>query len=281
MKLSRTSQANRSRAASVAFSVIEIMLAVSLLAVIIVGLLAMFYQVQRAFRLGTAQVDVMEAGRATMSVLTRDLRGATATRFDFVTNMAIVPSPPGSFNTMNLPSGNQRTNYLRDLFFLSKIDNDQYVFTSYRISNAVSGVGTLYRFDTSPMLVDPSPALARQMIANTNRFMAEARPDREVSSFHQVVDGVLNLTATAYDLRGDIDYTNAFAAAPYSFAYTGAALPAFIDLELVVLEPGAVEKYRARAEVNPVNAQNFLAQQVGRAHVFRQRVAIGSTNYFN
>ena len=46
-----------------AFSLIEVMVAVSLLSFIIVGLLAMFFQVQRAFRAGTAQADIMEGRR--------------------------------------------------------------------------------------------------------------------------------------------------------------------------------------------------------------------------
>ena len=61
-----------------AFSLIEVMVAVSLLSFIIVGLLAMFFQVQRAFRAGTAQADIMEGGRATMGLIVRDLQEMTA-----------------------------------------------------------------------------------------------------------------------------------------------------------------------------------------------------------
>src|SRR5436190_8356573 len=76
-----------------AFSVIEMMVAVSLLAVIIVGLLAMFYQVQRAFRAGTAQVDVMEGGRAGMLELTRELQQMSPTYFDGATNFQVTLAP--------------------------------------------------------------------------------------------------------------------------------------------------------------------------------------------
>ena len=72
-----------------AFSLIEIMVAVSLLAVIIVGLLAMFYQVQRAFRAGTAQSDIMEGGRATMSLIVRDLQDMAPSNLQFATNCII------------------------------------------------------------------------------------------------------------------------------------------------------------------------------------------------
>src|SRR5436309_8858412 len=42
------------------FSLLEMMVAVTLLAIIIVGLLSMFYQTQRAFRQGSTQSDVLE-----------------------------------------------------------------------------------------------------------------------------------------------------------------------------------------------------------------------------
>ena len=111
-----------------AFSMIEIMVAVSLLAVIIVGLLAAFYQVQRAFRIGTAQVDILESGRATMSILSRELQGMAPTHTDTAMNFLVMPSEPtlrspDAFTPQKLPSNAVRENYLRDICFLSK-END-------------------------------------------------------------------------------------------------------------------------------------------------------------
>ena len=85
---SSTSSHNFSRA----FSLIEIMVAVSLLSFIIVGLLAMFFQVQRVFRAGTAQADIMEGGRATMNLIVRDLQEMTASGVDLVTNCLVTAS---------------------------------------------------------------------------------------------------------------------------------------------------------------------------------------------
>ena len=62
-----------------AFSLLELMVSVAILAIIIVGLLAMFNQVHRAFRSGTAQVDVMEGGRAASGVIVRELQELAAT----------------------------------------------------------------------------------------------------------------------------------------------------------------------------------------------------------
>src|SRR5947207_12610645 len=65
----RTSDFEFRSPGSPGFSLIEIMVTVSLLTFIILGLLLMFNQTQRAFRTGMTQTDVLEAGRATMDML--------------------------------------------------------------------------------------------------------------------------------------------------------------------------------------------------------------------
>src|SRR6185295_14642440 len=56
-----------------AFSLIEIMVVMGLLVVIILGLLLMFNQTQRAFRAGMTQVDVLENGRTATEMIAREL----------------------------------------------------------------------------------------------------------------------------------------------------------------------------------------------------------------
>ena len=73
-----------------AFSLVEVMVAVGLLAFIIVGLLAMFYQTQRAFRSSATQTDVLEAGRAAMQIIRQDLQDMHAAGHPFVTNFLMV-----------------------------------------------------------------------------------------------------------------------------------------------------------------------------------------------
>jgi len=264
------------------------MLAVSLLALIIVGLLAMFYQVQRAFRLGTAQADVMEGGRATMSLVMRGLMEMaptqiTDTQVQPVTNCLIVPSEwqqlasPDASTVQLLPSQAARLNYLRDLCYISRVGDDWYA-TAYRISNAVSGVGTLYRM-VEHWTNNSNPELTiSDVLVPLSHLMVTSRVDHP--SFHQVVDGVVHFSPLPCNRFGQAaaTVTNAFRlpgqAATDSYAFTNTMLPAYIDLELAVLEPGAVEKFRARASIDPARATNFLATQIGRTHVFRQRVAI-------
>ena len=62
------------------FSLVEILVVVGLLSIIILGLVAMFSQTQRAFRLGLTQVDVLESGRAVTDMMTRELSQMTPSR---------------------------------------------------------------------------------------------------------------------------------------------------------------------------------------------------------
>src|SRR5688572_16391406 len=84
-----------------AFSLIEIMLAVALMTIIMLGLLAMFYQTQRAMRIGTAQVDVMSTGDAVMQMIARELKETTAGNVDSVnlvtTNRYVTIEMPRAF----------------------------------------------------------------------------------------------------------------------------------------------------------------------------------------
>src|SRR5262245_14906486 len=56
-----------------AFSLIEMLVVTVLLAVIILGLVAMFDQVKRAFTTSVTQVDMMEGGRMAMDLITREV----------------------------------------------------------------------------------------------------------------------------------------------------------------------------------------------------------------
>ena len=281
--------ATRSDSTRRAFSLIEIMVAVSLLSFIIIGLLAMFFQVQRAFRAGTAQADIMEGGRATMNLLVRDLQEMTACDYEFVTNCVVVPSMGATGAFQDIPTGSQRTNFFQDIALLSRF-NDEWIGTTYRVSNAVSGVGVLYRFVTNRF---------RETLP-TNNFAAIAEVSDSVSfvtplgdsRFTRVLDGVVGLTITALDTNGQVYFNNDPTQAPAAtdsrgytnanihiiqpdfFGFRSNALPAYLDIELAILEPSTLAKFRAREDIGLPQANEYLQRQVGRTHVFRQRVAI-------
>ena len=250
------------------------MVAVALLALIIVGLLAMFYQVQRAFRSGTAQVDVMENGRATTSLIVREAQEAAAAQLEPITNMAVVvpvlndqsAPAPATASQQALPGGDTRQNILRDFFFVSRM-NDEWIGTAYRISNAVSGVGTLYR------LVERQNTNNPWFLASN---LARATPYNN-PNFRRVMDGVVHFTVDLYDTHGFYFTNNAFIAAlapPLVYAVTNEVMPAYIDVELAVLEPTPLGKFRYRYDANQAEAATYLGKQAARTHVFRQRVPI-------
>ena len=272
------------RRASAAFSLLEVMVAVALLAVIIVGLLAMFYQVQRAFRAGTSQGDLMEHGRTVLNLFARELQEAAASRFpgpntgdrSIVTNLAVVPSvsPAGAAllsatSFQELSNSEQRENFLKDIFFLSR-QNDDWIFTAYRLSNAVSGVGTLYRLVARDTTNNP---------AFLSGALSTATPYNN-TNFHRLVDGVVHFYVEAYDHKGLI-MTNAWTTAfPGNYGFTNEVMPAYLDIELGVLEPSTFERFKARAESDPdqvtfstVKGQ-YLSKKAGRVQLFRQRVPL-------
>jgi hypothetical protein len=260
--------------------VLEIMVAVALLAVIIVGLLAMFYQVQRAFRAGTAQVDVMEGGRAAISIITREMQEVAAAGLPDVVNLAIVPAAGGSDTLQSLISGESQTNYLHDFAFLQR-RNDEWTGVAYRFTNAASGVGALVRYSWS-WTNDSNPFLNNTIMSNMSKVVFSPPGPADYGS--QVLDGVVHFKVEAFDANGisyltysDINdglLTFNFRNDVYAFLSTN--LPAYLDLELRVLEPATLAKFRVREQSNPADRLPYLSRQIGRTHVFRQRIPVRS-----
>src|SRR4051812_33254565 len=156
------------------------MVAVAILAVIIVGLLAMFYQTQRAFRTGMAQVDVLEGGRAAMELITRDLQEATASLEVPATNFFLDLASGYMTLPLALPANETTNIFVEDVAFLRR-ENDQWTGESLRVDNAAAGVGTLYRiqFPTN-----------RSQITAVSKLMLTATPAD--APFQRVVDGVVH-----------------------------------------------------------------------------------------
>src|SRR5262245_60876643 len=76
------------------FSLIEILVTVALLAFIILGLLGMFIQTQKAFRGSMKQTDVLGSGRAVMDMITRELAQMTPSQMGRTINFS-ADVPPG------------------------------------------------------------------------------------------------------------------------------------------------------------------------------------------
>src|SRR5262249_33634975 len=124
---------------------------------IILGLLAMFIQTQKAFRGSMKQTDVLGAGRVIMDMLTRELSQMAPSQMARTTNFfaevqdKTFASPPlrqGLPGTHIAPGvQDTRVNVVQRFFFLSLVNQD-FVGTGYVVvpGDFNNGLGTLYRW---------------------------------------------------------------------------------------------------------------------------------------
>lgn len=265
----------RPRRRSRALTLLEIMVTITLMTVIVLGLYAMFDQTQNALREGTTQVDVLENSRAVAEIQLREFEQARATGLAGATNFWIDFSPTAVPMTNVLIDGSVRTTAMHQVFFLTrKADWRAIAYIvgfppSGRVEDAVlftNGVGALYRFETNAGPLDVE-------LQGTNLFLAytACRDDPVCASnnFHLVAQGVVSFSVSAFNSSGALLCTN------LPCAFTNAELPAWLEVELGVLEPHVLEQARALAFTNnPGLSRSFLTNQTGRLHMFRQRIPI-------
>ncbi len=294
------------------------MVTVGLMTFIILGLLLMFNQTQRAFRMGMTQTDVLEAGRATLDLIGRELEQMSPSQApDYIdlsgvvrraTNFFVEPSinyPPAvspyTFSwadpfTQDLLGNNpQRTNLMQRFFFLSKVNQD-WIGTGYEVfpDDSYRCVGTLYRFSATN---NPRG----NFIGLSQLFLTTAS-----SNMSRIADGIVHMRLRAFANNGYLittnnftgtnasylnrisgPYTNVVEAVAYnSKAYGGSAAdlrqascyfmgnaaPGYVELELGILEPQILQKYRSIGDIGPARA--FLSNHVANVHIFRQRIPI-------
>jgi type II secretory pathway pseudopilin PulG len=274
-----------------AFSLVEILVVVSLLSLIVLALMAVFSTTQRAFRAAATQSDVLEGSRAAVELMTADLRGTApsygayysgAVNF-LVTNNANYSQPL----VQSLPpnTGQNRSNLLQQVFILQH-ENNRWWGVAYAVSlNSSGNLYSLYRLQYPPPginVTDPSTLFTNQVFQN---FYFNP-----TNGGSRLIDGVVHFVVRAYDPNG-IWIPNGFAVGqtnslkqtwffPFSlvggeagFAMYSNNVPAAVELDLGVME----DRTLARAESLSQNltAQgNYLSQQSGAVHVFRQRVSI-------
>src|SRR2546430_11895930 len=80
-------------ARSRAFTIVELLVAISVLTLIVLALYGLFDQVQRALRGNVAQVDVLEGGRSAMQLMAGELEQMEAGSLPASTNLNIALPP--------------------------------------------------------------------------------------------------------------------------------------------------------------------------------------------
>jgi len=285
-----------------AFTLVEILVVVVLLSFIVLALMAVFSGTQAAFRSSVTQSDVLESGRSVMGLVKSDLEaiapsfGATngAVNFSVTNNFWQYQSnndPLVQTLTGTVGPTSQRTNVLESFFILTR-QNTTWTGVGYVVDTASTKyLNPLYRFSlsTNVMAVSPAELYARfatnaiSPISPTNPLMSH------------LVDGVVHLTVRAFDINGrwvtnvinfynpgqpnNTVVRNTWFSPPtlgevgfYMFSNT---LPASVEIELGVLEDRPLQRAESLPDGAPLwTRSNYLAQQVGKVHLFRQRVPI-------
>ena len=294
-----------------AFTLIEILVVVVLMSFIILALMAVFNGTQTAFRASMTQSDVLEGGRSASSMIKSDLE-AMAPSFG-PSNLVNQPSLaangysyiPVNFQVTVIASGTntplrqslvgssspnlQRTNVLESFFILSR-QNLTWTGVGYVVDIASTKYfNPLYRFSANLNVAVPNAPvlLYSNYLANTVLPISPTN-----TSMSHLMDGVVDLRVRAFDPGGHwmtnlyLYYgTNASLVATnrnvwyyppqwgevgfYMFSNT---VPASAEINLGVLEDRVIQ--RAQSIGDPVAQSNYLAQQAGKVHVFRQRAWI-------
>lgn len=261
-----------------AFSLIEVMVSMTLLALIVTGLLVVFNHTSRALRAAHNTTDVFEGARAVVNTVTRDFSVIAAGGRDIDVNFAAVTVTNLSFN--NPITSTQETVLVQDVFFITR-RNDEWTAEGYFVEDRGYGVGTLYRFTAQTNGPYPDARWFNYFVGNAGRTPG-------LTNVHRISDGVIHFHVEAFDARGrpypiddptttehGVTYVGPFPY--YRMMFASNALPAFVEVQIGIMEPEALRKFNAiSASVgnNQAPAQAFLSQQIGKLHMFRQRVPI-------
>jgi type II secretory pathway component PulJ len=280
-----------------AFTLIEILVVVVLMALIVLALMAVFSSTQAAFRASITQTDVLEGGRAAMGMLKSDLESMTpslgvsngangAVNFCVITNQYQYQSNSAPLVQSLTGSGSQRTNVLQKFFILTR-QNTTWTGTGYIVdTTATNYFNPLYRFTaTANVSARNMPwGLYTNFLANTVLPVSATN-----ANLSHLMDGVVHLTVRAYDPNGYwMTNTSNFVGGRFvtnqnvrfippvlgevGFYMFSNTLPASVEIQLGLLEDRTLQ----RAESIPVAnvRSSYLAQHAGQVHLFRQRFPI-------
>lgn len=274
MRLSTASLMSR-RCRQRAVTLLELMVAMSVLTFIILGLYSMFNRTQQAFLDSMTQVEVHEPARAVMDMLTRDLEQMKASDLVDRTNLYISPiyyngQPISQFVQTASDGRTLFTNAADEFFFLTKTSYWSGIAYFLRVPSTNAGdvmlytnmgIGSLMRFQTNVS------DYYHSSVNLLDTYLTNTTIDAQL-----VTDGVMHLELRAYDKNGNYVDTS-------GYSFTNTDLPAYLELEFAVLEPKTL--LQARSILNAAAQRQFLQETTNRAsavHLFRQRIEVRSVN---
>ena len=274
--------ANRKSQIANGFTLVEVLVVMVLLSLIVLALMAVFSSTQNAFRASVTQEGVFEGASAAMDLVVQDLKGMSPSfgaSNGAVNFYAAVTNSPGPLVQALVASGQSRTNILEKIFILSR-NNQTWTGVGYVVDTASATlINPLYRFSVSTNVAAGPAALLNIFITNSTASMSH------------LLDGVVDFRVRAFDMNGlwmqNVGariYTNAnnvlflSSGSGSGFGETGFkmfsnTLPASVEIEMATLEDRTLQRASTWPD-NSIAQSNYLAQQSGKVHVFRQRVSI-------
>lgn len=186
-------------------------------------------------------------------------------------------------------SATRRTNVLQKFFLLTR-QNTTWTGVGYVVDTASTNYfNPLYRFTMTTNLSAPNAPRVLYTTFLTNSVLPVSPTNASLS---HLLDGVMHLTVRACDPNGywmtntievyggrRVTNRNVWFWVPgwgevscYMFSNT---LPASVGLELGVLEDRTIQRALSLPDAAPAwTRSNYLAQQAGKVHLFRQRIPI-------
>lgn len=254
-------------------TLLEILVSMSILIIIVFGLMATFNQTQKIFRSSLTNVDVLEGGRSAIDMISRDLEQMTAANNANLTNVYLKTNVFGSFN---FPiSGSLRSNSLQQIYFLSHPADWQGVGFRVLDTNSptpdLASVGTLYRFAVSQ---------SQDSLTNFFKVYNNVLPVTLITnrSMNRIIDGVIHFSMKFYDSSG-VEIMSGTNLKPQirfglnqDVSFSGMETPAYIELELGIIEPPLLEQIKSMTAPGAANA--YLARHTEKIHFFRSHIPI-------
>ena len=227
MKFTFTNRSLRARFKR-AFTLLEMLVSVSVMTMIVYVLYALFDTTQSALRKNVAQVDVNEGGRAAMEMIVRELSQMEVSGYPPVMDPQSkrVWSGSKSFHSRHTPGTTPlllayesdalttegtpadlaqgfRTNILQDFTFTSRGELG-FDIMSYRVVNVENGIGTLGRYATAGSLhsADPRASLVNKSLAFNLHFDGAVAQQSDSGAFQTITDGVIHFSISAFDQYG-------------------------------------------------------------------------------
>lgn len=264
----------RRRVRQSAVTLLELMVAMSILTFIIFGLYSMFDKTQKAFLETTTQKDVLESGRSFMDIMIRDLEQMRASNIPERTNLYIqYIGPANGFRQNSMAGSSLFTNEVQEFFFLTR--TSQWTAVAYYVGQTSTNLGD------EIMYTNLGVGTLRRYTFTTNDYYHKSTDlygiytNSSASEAQFVTDGVVHLALRAYDRDGNwVPWTDI-----YTNSFTNTVIPSWLELEVGVLEQKVL--LQARSIPNATAQRAFLQETTNRAsavHLFRQRIPVRTAN---